>query len=171
MIGWNHKIIARFATKIKGVTMINEQNIKLHNGKLEKLMCIGYRFPSNFSFALLDCPSEQHKEIKRDERRRTYNMPIYLCDAEFDGQIEFSYCTFKQSLNLSGAIFTREVLFRKTKFEGQFYPRNTKFYDNVNFYGAEFENADFHDTLFKDKANFRAAIFKGDKTRFLDVKF
>jgi uncharacterized protein YjbI with pentapeptide repeats len=169
--GWNHEIIVRFAKKINEISKMNDENSELHKDKCKKLMCIGYHFPSNFSFALLDCPSEQHKVIKKDENRRYYNMPIYLCDAEFDGQVEFSYCTFKQSLNLSGAIFRKEVLFRKTELLGQFYPRNTKFYDNVNFWKALFVDADFHDTLFHDKANFREATFKGIKTRFLDVRF
>jgi hypothetical protein len=72
---------------------------------------------------------------------------------------------------LSGAIFRREVLFRNTIFGGKFYPRNTKFNDNVNFRGAEFTDADFYDTLFKDKANFHDVTFRGAKTRFRNVKF
>ena len=161
---WDNKIIARFASMVKKV------EVEFQTDDSKKLMCIGFLFPSNFSFALLDCPIKQHAEIKHGIIPRHYKMPIYLCDAEFNGQVEFSYCTFK-SLNLSGAIFKREVLFRNTNFDDKFYPRNTKFYDNVNFWSAQFLNADFHDTIFYDKANFRDAIFGGIKTRFLDVRF
>jgi uncharacterized protein YjbI with pentapeptide repeats len=162
---WDNKIISTFVAKVKNADVEHQKD------KSKKLMCIGYLFPSNFSFALLDLPTEQHQKIKDNEIKRDYSMPIYLCDAEFNGQVEFSYCTFKEALNLSGAIFKKEVLFRKTNFEGQFYPRNTKFYDNVNFWNAYFLNADFHDTFFYDKANFRDVIFDGVKTRFLDVRF
>jgi uncharacterized protein YjbI with pentapeptide repeats len=152
---WDDKTIKKFVQK---VTSENP------------LFCIGYHFPENFSFALLDrtLADDEYKKIKKNKQR--FNMLIYLCDAEFDGQVEFSYCIFEQPLNLSGAIFRKEVLFRDTNFRNKFYVRNTKFYENVNFRGAKFQDADFHDTLFKDKANFHDAIFQGE-TRFLDVKF
>lgn len=162
---WDAKVVSRFAKKVKDAEKEFERN------KSSKLMCIGFFFPSNFSFTLLDLPTEKHSEMKKDENRRNYKIPVYLSDAIFNGQVEFSYCTFEESLNLSGAIFKRQVLFRKTEFLGRFYPRNAKFYDNVNFWKAFFLNADFHDTLFYDKANFHGTKFDGVKTRFLDVRF
>ena len=145
------------------------EKIKNSNDPNKRLFCIGYRFPNNMSF----------NRRSKDEQTLTYDFPIYLCDAEFEGVVEFSYCTFKKSLNLSGATFRKEVLFRFNEFEGSFYPRNTKFFGNVNFRGTKFKktdfdddiySADFHDTLFSDKANFHGAKFCG-KTRFLDARF
>jgi uncharacterized protein YjbI with pentapeptide repeats len=106
----------------------------------------------------------------RDTEPMICTIPVYLCNAEFDGQVEFSYCTFKRAFNLSGAVFRKEVLFRETVFEDKFYPRNTKFHDNVSFWKTKFINPDFHDTLFKDKANFRNSKFER-RTRFRNVKF
>jgi uncharacterized protein YjbI with pentapeptide repeats len=108
------------------------------------------------------------------EQPYTFEFPIYFSEAEFEGQVDFSQCTFNSTFNLSGATFKGDVLFRQTQFNGKFYPRNTKFYGNVNFRWAKFVNADFHDTVFKDKANFHDSNFiaeKGGVTRFLDVKF
>jgi uncharacterized protein YjbI with pentapeptide repeats len=109
----------------------------------------------------------------------TYNFPIYFSEAEFDGQVDFSGCTFNDTFRLGGATFRRDVLIRDTSFNKVFYPRNAKFYGGVDFRWTTFVNADFHDTTFNDKVDFRDSKFvgienkeKGEKgTRFLDVRF
>ena len=158
---WDNNTISRFTTKVKKCI-----------GNNETLYCIGYYFPMNISFRrLFSYNPTLIGPIQRDTSPYTYHIAIYLSESEFEGQVEFSYCTFKKPLNLSGVVFNRGVLFRMSVFEDEFYPRNTKFLENVNFWKAQFKNADFHDTLFKDKANFHDAIFEGDDTRFLDVNF
>lgn len=146
---WDSQTLERFEAKIKE-----------HDSSKKTLFCIGYFFPMNLSF-----------NRSKDKEGHTYDYPIYLCDAEFVGTVEFSYCKFNKPFNLSGAVFRNQALFRYAKFTGQFYPRNTRFLGNVNFRGTEFHNADFHDTVFDDKANFHEVEFKGLKTRFLDVRF
>jgi uncharacterized protein YjbI with pentapeptide repeats len=179
---WDDNTFSRFRARIQEAI-----------GKGTTLYCIGYHFPTNISFKLLlpldrDEPRRQrhlyskialhqrqrypYSEIAldHDARGRISNIPIYLCDADFGGQVEFSHCTFKCPLSLSGGIFRREVLFRKTKLKGKFYPRSTTFYGKVDFRKTEFVKADFHDTVFKNKANFRFSTISNN-TRFLDAKF
>jgi uncharacterized protein YjbI with pentapeptide repeats len=170
---WDDNTYLRFREKV-------EEAIKTKTS----LYCIGYHFPVNISFKLLQPFDYDGKHCQRypisqtsldpslehDTQRRVYNIPIYLCDADFRGQVEFSHCTFMCSLNLSGAIFQKEVLFRNTIFKGKFYPRNTKFFENVNFRWSKFIDANFHDTIFKDKANFRESVFEGT-TKFRNTRF
>jgi uncharacterized protein YjbI with pentapeptide repeats len=128
-------------------------------GLINPLECIGYHFPININF----------KELLGLD---TYNFPIYFSEAEFDGQVDFSDCTFNNTFSLGGARFGRDVLIRYSHFNDWFYPRHTKFYGSVNLRGTTFVNADFHDTVFNDKVDFRDSKFEGKElTRFLDVKF
>lgn len=108
---WDTETFERFEAKIK------------NHDSSKPLFCIGYYFPIYISF----------NRLSKDEENPTYDYPIYLCDAEFVGSVEFSYCTFTESFNLSGAVFRKPALFRFAHFSGQFYPRNTKFLENVNF--------------------------------------
>lgn len=137
-----------------------EAKIEEHHVSKKPLFCIGYYFPLNITF-----------NVHSKDEGTTYDYEIYLCDAEFAGSVEFSNCRFNKPFNLAGAIFRKQVLFRNATYFGQFYPRNTKFLENVNFRYTTFYDADFHDTVFYEKANFHDVWFYGVKTRFLDVRF
>jgi uncharacterized protein YjbI with pentapeptide repeats len=151
---WTKEDYQKFKKKVE--ERIDDQK----RGSIKKpLECIGYHFPMNINF----------KELVDFD---TYNFPIYFSEAEFDGQVDFSRCTFNNTFSLGGATFRRDALFRNIHFNDIFYPRNTKFHGNVNFRWTTFVDADFHDTIFNDKVNFRHSVFVGKKgTRFLDVKF
>jgi uncharacterized protein YjbI with pentapeptide repeats len=159
-IQWTEEDYQKFKKRV--YDRIDDQE----RGLIKPLECIGYHFPMNINFRHLI-------------GLHTYNFPIYFSEAEFDGQVDLSGCTFNNTFSLGGATFRRDVLIRYTHFNDVFYPRHTKFYGSVNFRGTTFVNADFHDTIFNDKVDFRDSTFngtenkeKGEKgTRFLDVKF
>ena len=148
---WTATTIQRFREKVK--TSIEWK---------KTLYCIGYYFPINISFSRIFSQSNQNGQIQRDTSKRVFDIAIYLCDSKFEGQVEFSYCKFKKPVSLAGANFMKQVLFRYADFDDIFYPRDTTFDSNVNFRGTKFFNADFHDTFFKDKANFRDSKFEGE---------
>jgi hypothetical protein len=98
---WDNVTIERFRTNVKDSV----------NGN-KTLNCIGYYFPTNISFRHIFSDLTMQGELHRDVSQLTYDIDINLCNSIFEGQVEFSYCTFKKPLNLAGAKFDKQVLFR-----------------------------------------------------------
>jgi uncharacterized protein YjbI with pentapeptide repeats len=96
---------------------------------------------------------------------------------EFKGKVIFEECRFFDDANFANSTFGGAAQFNGVEFHGGDNVRdddvtfeNATFTDTVEFYRAEFEYANYSETLFKDVANFEAAIFN-QEGYFENAKF